>query len=130
MHHAPVQDRRADRTGRRRPAVLVCHDPAVSARACLYQIAAGLEEEGVPFRVEEGGGSATELAYAAAQASDLDVGVGVGAAGDVCVHQAKLPPGSPALSGPPEAARTMGHNAARLVKGIPFKDLTGEDHPA
>jgi hypothetical protein len=119
MHRAPVPDRRADR---RRPAVLVCHDPAAGARACLRQIGAGLEEEGVPFRVEEGGGSAAELAYAAAQASDLDVGIGIGAAGDVCVHQSKLPRGSPALSGPPETARTMGHNAARLVKGIPFKD--------
>ncbi|HYZ57909.1 MAG TPA: glycerol dehydratase reactivase beta/small subunit family protein [Streptosporangiaceae bacterium] len=102
--------------------MLVCHDPAAGARACLRQIGAGLEEEGVPFRVEEGGGSAAELAYAAAQASDLDVGIGIGAAGDVCVHQSKLPRGSPALSGPPETARTMGHNAARLVKGIPFKD--------
>jgi hypothetical protein len=127
MAHEPVRDRRAGRAGRNRPEVLVYHHPAAAARACLRQVGAGLEEEGIPFRVGEAEGGTAALAYAAAQASPLSVGVGVGAAGDLCVHQAKLPPGSPALSGPRETARAMGHNAARLVTGLPFKEVTGRD---
>jgi hypothetical protein len=127
MHHAVVWDRRADRSGRARPEVLVSCHLAADVRALLRQIGAGLEEEGVPFRVAEGGlGSAAELAYAAAQASVLDVGIGIDATGNVCVHQAKLPPDSPALSGPPESARILGHNAARLVTGMPFREISGE----
>ncbi|GAA1313039.1 hypothetical protein Psi02_68780 [Planotetraspora silvatica] len=107
--------------GPNRPAVVVlCR---TGNRRCLRELGAGMEEEGVPFRTGDGtGGSAVELAFAAAQASDLDVGVGMDAAGNVCVHHAKLPPDMPALTGRAADARTMGHNAARLVVGIPFKD--------
>jgi hypothetical protein len=108
--------------GRQRPEVVVrCH-PDLGDRRCLREIGAGMEEEGVPFRTEyEEAGSAVELAFAAAQASHLDVGVGVDAVGNVCVHHAKLPPHAPAATGGAGSARTMGHNAARLVVGIPFK---------
>jgi ParB-like chromosome segregation protein Spo0J len=105
----------------RRPAVVVLSHPHPANRRCLREIGAGLEEEGVPFRVEniEDRCAARELAFAAALASGLDVGVGVDAAGNMCVHHAKLPPDAPAMAGP--AARDIGHNAARLVIGIPFK---------
>ncbi|GII29984.1 glycerol dehydratase reactivase beta/small subunit family protein [Planotetraspora mira] len=108
-------------TGRNRPAVVVLCRPG--NLHCLRELGAGMEEEGVPFRTEDAtGGSAVELAFAAAQASNLDVGVGVDDAGSVCVHHAKLPPDMPALAGRAADARTLGHNAARLVVGIPFKD--------
>ncbi|HEX8780808.1 MAG TPA: glycerol dehydratase reactivase beta/small subunit family protein [Nocardioides sp.] len=91
---------------------------------CLREIGAGLEEEGVPCRTETAAeGSAPELAFAAALASALDVGVGVDAEGSVCVHHAKLPPDAPALAGPASSARAMGQNAARLVTGIPLKNV-------
>ncbi|MDP9848752.1 glycerol dehydratase reactivase beta/small subunit family protein [Streptosporangium lutulentum] len=131
MHHAPVDDRRSDRAGRDRPAVTVLHRPDPGTRRLLREITAGMEEEGVPYRVEEaadGGDGARELALAAAQASTLDVGIGVDAAGYICVHHAKLPPDAPAAAGPPSSARTMGHNAARLVVGIPFKQQEGPSH--
>lgn len=157
MHHAPVNDRHSDRAGRNRPAVMLLHHPDLGNRHCLREITAGMEEEGVPCRIEsvsrpaenesyraEGGpyraenglcptgnaadGGARELAFAAAQASNLDVGIGVDAAGYICVHHAKLPPDAPAVAGPPSSARTMGHNAARLVVGIPFKQQEGSSH--
>jgi propanediol dehydratase-reactivating factor small subunit len=124
MRHTPVSDRRAERARRTRPAVVVLHQVCPDNRCCLREINAGMEEEGVPFRVEEAQtGSAAELAHAAAHASTLDVGVGVDAAGNICVHHAKLPPDAPALTGPPQHARSLGHNAARLVTGIPFKNV-------
>ena len=80
-----------------------------------------------PYRGATDGG-ARELAFAAAQASNLDVGVGVDATGYICVHHAKLSPDAPAVAGPASSARTMGHNAARLVVGIPFKPQGGSSH--
>ncbi|WP_214109871.1 glycerol dehydratase reactivase beta/small subunit family protein [Acrocarpospora catenulata] len=125
MLSGDLHDRRADREKRTRPTVVVRYRPVPANRRCLRELGAGLEEEGVPFRAEPVGEDSTarELAYGAALASDLDVGVGVDAAGNTCVHHAKLPPEVPALAGPPSAARGMGHNAARLVVGIPFKTI-------
>ncbi|RBM22707.1 hypothetical protein DI005_06100 [Prauserella sp. PE36] len=115
-----VDDRRAARTVREPPSVVVrC---AGHAARVLRDLRAGLEEEGVPVRVEHGPpGDAVTLAFGAAQASSLDVGIGVGAGGEVCVHHAKRPPDSPALTGTAHQARLFGHNAARLVIGIPVK---------
>jgi hypothetical protein len=123
MRPTPVSDRRAERARRTRPAVVVLHQVCPDS-GCLRELTAGMEEEGVPFRVEEAeAGGAAELAYAAAHASTLDVGIGVDTAGHICVHHAKLPPDAPALTGPPRHARSLGHNAARLVTGIPFKKV-------
>ncbi|WP_436764106.1 glycerol dehydratase reactivase beta/small subunit family protein [Streptosporangium sp. V21-05] len=162
---------------RNRPAVVVFCHPAPENRHRLREIEAGLEEEGVPYRVEDGhidvedghtrlkdrrigvegghvrveggrvgvgngrtrvedghagggvGGGARELAFAAAQASSLAVGVGVDAAGNICVHHAKLPPDAPAVAGTASDARVMGHNAARLVVGVPFKQFEQREDP-
>jgi hypothetical protein len=128
MSHPPVRDRRGERGPRARPEVLIYYIFSPNAPVLLRQVTAGLEEEGVPYRLvretdgEDADGGAAGLASAAARESALEVGIGVSAAGDVCVHQAKLPPGSPALSGPPATARIMGHNAARIVTGIPLLD--------
>ncbi|OXM73113.1 MULTISPECIES: glycerol dehydratase reactivase beta/small subunit family protein [Amycolatopsis] len=102
----------------RGPAVVVrCRD---ASSPWLREIRAGMEEEGVPLVVEEvSAGDALVLAYAAACRSTLDVGIGV--ADEVCVHHAKRPAGSPALTGPLSRARVLGHNAARMVVGIPLK---------
>lgn len=117
-----MRDRRAESTRTTRPVVVVRYEPDRDPPALLRDIAAGLEEEGVPFRVEVGSAAdAVSLAHEAAHASPLDVGVGVGGAAQVCVHHAKLPPHAPALLASASAARAMGHNAARLVTGIPLK---------
>ncbi|MCK9902194.1 hypothetical protein CC117_24915 [Parafrankia colletiae] len=133
-----MHDRRADRARRGRPTIVVRYDLDQSDPRLVREIHAGMEEEGVPFRTEpahgdhshgdhrgnnDHGGEAAALAYAAAQASALDVGVGVDAHGTVCVHHAKLPPAAPVLTGPASAARVLGHNAARIVVGLPLRPL-------
>ncbi|MEX5635316.1 glycerol dehydratase reactivase beta/small subunit family protein [Parafrankia sp. FMc2] len=142
-----VHDRRADREPRGRPAIVVRHHLDQPDPRLIREIHAGMEEEGVPFRTEpahsdhsglghhddhgrgdDHGGEAATLAYAAARASALDVGVGVDAHGTICVHHAKLPPAAPALTGPASAGRVLGHNAARLVVGLPLRPLPGP-HP-
>lgn len=112
-----------------RPAVVVfcALDPGDWAAA--RELDAGMEEEGIPARIVAVPDAPTvELAHAAAQASNLDVGIGVDREGNISVHHAKLPPETAALNGTGSAARLMGHNAARLVNGTPFKfDLPAAD---
>jgi len=126
-----------------RPAVLVYCALAADDLDGARELDAGMEEEGIPARlVRVPDGSAVSLAYAAAQASNLDVGVGIDSSGNISVHHAKMPRDEAALNGPPSTARVMGHNAARLVSGTPFKldmlspateeahhDRPGSDHP-
>ncbi|BBZ26938.1 pduH protein [Mycolicibacterium madagascariense] len=109
-----------------KPAILVlsCADGPVE-RAVL----AGIEEEGVPAVVERPRRpvAAPELAVAAAGRSSLSVGVGIDADGGVCVQHDKLPAPLPELvsTGPADAAvaRVLGHDAARIVVGIPLLGL-------
>jgi len=100
----------------------------------VREVLAGIEEEGVPSSSQpvtdaDRGIAAADLAVRAAMQSPLQVGVGVGAGGDICVCHAKL--GEPVFElpagSPDTAARTMGHNAARIVAGLPLKTLTDRD---
>ncbi|MFC4004984.1 glycerol dehydratase reactivase beta/small subunit family protein [Prauserella oleivorans] len=118
-----IVDRRAE-NARRTP-------PCVVARCAgddrLREVRAGLEEEGVPLRVEAvASGDAVELAYEAALASSLGVGIGIDAAGGICVHHAKRPRESPVLTAVAAQARLCGHDAARLVVGLPLKTPSEE----
>jgi hypothetical protein len=90
------------------------------------EVLAGIEEEGVPYTVLPGEADATaqDLARAAALRSPLRVGVGVGVRGDVWVHHDMLTEPLPELgcgSADGAAARILGHNAARIVVGLPLK---------
>ncbi len=95
------------------------------------EVAAGIEEEGVPYAVHAAHGAesmprATDLAIEAARRSTLQVGVGVGESGDVCVHHAKLAGTLADLtsdSAGRATARALGHNAARIVVGLPLKQV-------
>ncbi len=92
----------------------------------LREVQAGLEEEGIPWRVTAGDcGEFVALGHQGAQESQLGVGIGIDASG-MCIHYQKLPQAEPLfclLEGGAKAAwRRIGYNAARLVKGIPFKD--------
>lgn len=91
-------------------------------------VLAGIEEEGVPYTVERVADHrpATEFAPLAAARSPLGVGVGVDSLGRVCVHLDKLATVVAELISPPgdrAAARALGHNAARIVVGLPLKAL-------
>lgn len=91
----------------------------------LNDIFAGLEEEGVPFfHIEGTGCDVWELGRHAATLSPLDVGIGVGKDGGSAICHIKLARGSPYLFEPANG-RTAGQNAARLVKGMPFKKGKG-----
>lgn len=119
---APVRD-----AGRPDKPVVVVH--SVVPGDIEDAVLAGIEEEGVPRAVERvDDGSAAELAQSAAARSPLGVGVGIDVYGQVCVHPEKLAEPLPALTsaGPAdmEVARALGHNAARIVVGLPLKAVT------
>ena len=119
MRNAPTSSKRAEEA---RPAVLVYCALAADDLGAARELDAGMEEEGVPARIVTVlDGPAVSLAYAAAQASNLDVGVGIDSSGNISVHHAKMPHNAAALNGSRGTARVMGHNAARLVRGTPFK---------
>lgn len=91
------------------------------------EVLAGIEEEGVPSVVERPRGvdDALMLAGLAAERSSLSVGVGIDSAGRVCVQHDKLAEPLVELTSVAGAeasvARMLGHNAARIVVGIPLR---------
>lgn len=111
-----------------KPAILVlsCGSDPVET-----EVLAGIEEEGVPCVVERPGGNedANTLGRLAAHRSSLSVGVGIDRAGRVSVQHEKLPdPCAGLFSGgqaDPVTARNLGHNAARIVVGIPLREVAG-----
>ncbi|MDQ0220415.1 pduH protein [Peribacillus cavernae] len=88
----------------------------------IKEVCAGLEEEGVPFSLQERHktGSFIELGAAAAAMSPLRVGIGIDQNGNVCVHHEKLKQEEPYVQGNIQNGRRLGKNAARLVKGLPL----------
>jgi propanediol dehydratase-reactivating factor small subunit len=111
-----------------KPAILVL---SVLDGPLQNEVLAGIEEEGVPYEVERvgerpsDGQDAYSLACEAASRSSLDVGVGIDAHGRVCIQHEKLREPVPALASVGAAdrsfARVAGHNAARIVVGIPLR---------
>lgn len=106
-----------------KPGIAIYVSPHSGQEGKLRELRAGMEEEGIPHTVAAGEGDAAALACQGAASSALGVGVGVGP-GAVCVHFQKLPPGKPLFmvkDPAPAALRVLGGNAARLVKGTPFR---------
>ena len=103
--------------------IYVYHHPGYEQK--VREVQAGMEEEGIPYSlIESSETDAMNLAYQAARISKLGVGVGIGKDG-LSIQYDKLPARAPLfllpVSGSPTDWRTYGYNAARLVKGIPFK---------
>jgi hypothetical protein len=96
-----------------------------TASDVIREILLGIEEEGIPVKVQEKqSGLPVNLAKDAAGASSLNVGIGTSAA-EVVVHHRDLPLDSPLfLLGAEKLTqanlRCIGANAARLVKGNPL----------
>jgi hypothetical protein len=89
------------------------------------QITAGLEEEGVFYTVINSyeNLNALELSIKAAESGILGTGIGV-SKDEICVYNNKLPKDKPLFlvsAARDQNARTSGVNAARLIKGKPFK---------
>lgn len=139
---AAVTSTSADsRGGARRPAVILYHHPDLRSTQALRAVSAGLEEEGVLYEIREVADPralvmrAAELAHLAASESLLGVGVALAADGSVAVQTAKMDPGFPILQTQTRtedrlsALREMGHDAARIVKGLPLKSAAKTTEP-
>ncbi len=93
----------------------------------LTEICLGIEEEGIPYKTVELSGTKgiENLSFKAAESSRLGVGIGVGS--EIALHYIKLKEDDPlfkiALTEDKEKLRSVGSNAARLVKGMPFKEV-------
>lgn len=90
----------------------------------------GIEEEGIPFVLQpRTGGDLVHHAWQAAQRSPLLVGIACDRH-TLVVHYKNLPASVPLFTlmhhQDSQAHRNTGNNAARLVKGIPFRDLNSE----
>ena len=108
-----------------RPSIIITACPHAGFEAKLRELKAGMEEEGVPcLFVSDEAKDAITLAYKGAQASTLGVGIGI-SPDALCVHFQKLPERQPLFVLEGEGSlpewRNFGYNAARLVKGLPFK---------
>lgn len=86
----------------------------------------GIEEEGIPFVIQES--QSTDVihnAWLAACQSPLLVGIGCSRE-KLVVHYKNLPISAPLFTltyqQDNHAQRNIGNNAARLVKGIPFRE--------
>lgn len=99
-----------------------------------HQVLLGIEEEGIPFSFfEQPASDLVECAWQAAQRSPLLVGIACNQS-TLVVHYKNLPASAPlftlTLNQSHPAHRHTGNNAARLVKGLPFRDAhsssTGE----
>ena len=91
----------------------------------LREVFLGMEEEGIPWHVStHDSGDANELARLASVESRLEVGVGVDDK-NVALRFTKLTTDAPLFQAPAqpgsEQVRTIGTNAARLIKRLPFK---------
>ncbi len=111
------------------PPVVLVHLLAGCDAGLWQQVFYGIEEEGIPFLLQPTeAGDVVTAAYDAAQRSPLLVGMAC-TRNDIVVHFKNLLPAAPLfrLSQPlqqkTDVLRNLGNNAARLVKGLPFKSL-------
>ena len=87
----------------------------------------GIEEEGIPFLLQHHpAGDVVDSAWQAARSSPLLVGIACDRH-TLVVHYKNLPTSAPLFTLTYRQnsldRRSTGNNAARLVKGIPFRDL-------
>ncbi|MDF2875980.1 MAG: dehydratase medium subunit [Sporomusa sp.] len=110
-----------------KPSIVICVAEHDGYERKIREIQAGIEEEGVPYTLLQGdeGCEAVTLAWQGAAASQLGVGLGVSLTG-LCIHYHKLAAPKPLFTSTdtanPGIWRQFGYNAARLVKGLPFKE--------
>ena len=111
---------------REKPRIIIYRTSGADKRQ-MRALCSGIEEEMIPFEiVDKPEDDLRTLSYMAAESSRLEVGVAVGRNGAALTYR-KLSPNSPLfiLEGGAvneESLQKMGTNAARLVKGIAFKE--------
>ncbi|WP_341779972.1 glycerol dehydratase reactivase beta/small subunit family protein [Levilactobacillus sp. HBUAS70063] len=110
-----------------KPAILIAV-PGDTSRipAGLQPLLNGIEEEAIPVQTKViTEADVVTRAYQAALASRLSVGIGF-ADQRVVIHYKNLKPDRPLFSvvtTSTDQLRRLGANAARLVKGVPFKKI-------
>jgi len=107
-------------------AIVISYVETPSNINIVRLLSLGIEEEGLPVSIVVAQKcSLYDLALSASNHSDLDVGIAVGESGRVGIHQSKLPDGMLLFESQANQidCRAYGANAARLIKGIPFKDF-------
>lgn len=110
-----------------RPTIKIYLSANSGRDATLRELLFGVEEESIPFElVETDSGDALSLAWEASKTSRLEVGLGLDR-DNLVLHYSKLEKGQPlfriSARAPEEQVRSIGANAARLVKKLPFKPL-------
>ncbi|HHC4894287.1 TPA: glycerol dehydratase reactivase beta/small subunit family protein [Escherichia albertii] len=90
------------------------------------EVLLGIEEEGIPFHIQQiPSGEVIDSAWQAARQSPLLVGISCDRE-KLIVHYKNLPTSAPLFTlmyqQDNHARRSIGNNAARLVKGIPFRE--------
>lgn len=110
-----------------KPEIKVVHSKQANCPNVINQILHGIEEEGLPYSVEESDEiNSVELAFRGAELSHLGVGIGI-TNDEVVLHFIKLKEDQPLFKIPAysdeSTLRAIGSNAARLVKRMPFKNL-------
>jgi len=110
------------------PSILILKAPRFEESNLIEKICWGIEEEGIPFEVRTDiETDAVRLAYKASLSSNLNVGIGIGSDLAIAVHYSQMEERTPLFIGRGDSRNSdpvvMGINAARLVKGIPFKGL-------
>ncbi|HEB1083019.1 TPA: glycerol dehydratase reactivase beta/small subunit family protein [Escherichia albertii] len=90
------------------------------------EVLLGIEEEGIPFHIQQiPSGEVIDSARQAARQSPLLVGIACDRE-KLIVHYKNLPTSAPLFTlmyqQDNHARRSIGNNAARLVKGIPFRE--------
>lgn len=118
--------------GSGKPAIHVYYCNQIENISCIKQLLFGMEEEGVPCVLEaHEDETSLGLAYKAAKDSNLGVGIGIGAEKMITLHYVKLKQEEPlfrvSLRSSKATLRTIGNNAARLVKGVPFKSVPDKE---
>ncbi len=113
-----------------KPCITIYVHRHPSSAQKVREVQAGMEEEGIPYSVVESDETdVIALSCKAASISKLGVGVGIGLDG-LSIQYDKLSAQEPLFflttPGTPADWRRFGYNAARLVKGIPFKNESEE----
>ncbi|ALR77212.1 glycerol dehydratase reactivase beta/small subunit family protein [[Enterobacter] lignolyticus] len=107
------------------PAIVI--SPLGDSIQTWNDVLLGIEEEGIPFVIQpQDDSDVTRSAWLAARRSPLLVGIACDRE-TLVVHYKNLPASAPLFTLTYRQnsldRRRTGNNAARLVKGIPFRDL-------
>lgn len=102
----------------------ICLNEKVSITDTIKSIFWGIEEEGIPYKIfKETNLDSDTLGYEASKVSRLGVGIGIDD-NYITLYYEKLKLGEPIFKyeilSDEKVLRSLGTNAARLIKGNPF----------